>query len=469
MSTKKKQAEPVVNKETAYSHSDNTPEIESFAELCAKNNKIDDSLYYRYNVKRGLRDMNGKGVLTGLTEIAEVKSYTIDDDEMVPCPGKLYYRGYNVEDLVGAVAKEHRFGFEETAYLLIFGELPTHAELKQFTELLSSYRTLPTNFVRDVIMKAPSKEMMNTLSRSILTLYPYDNNADDVSIDNVLRQCLQLTAIMPLLTVYGYQAFKHYKEGGSLVIHQPMKHMGTAETILHLLRDDSKFTKFEARVLDLCLILHADHGGGNNSTFTNRVVTSTLTDTYSAMSASLCSLKGPRHGGANIKVTGMMDDIMKHVKDLNDEDKIRRYLKRMLEGKVYDKKGLIYGVGHAVYTISDPRAVLLKKFVEKLSEQKNAKEVFDFYQKVERIAPEVIMENRKMYRANISINVDFYSGLVYRLLDLPEELFTPLFAIARMAGWSAHRLEELTSGGKIIRPAYKNVIKHAKYVPISKR
>lgn len=451
------------------SHSENTPEIEKLATLCRDNNKIDDSLYYRYNVKRGLRDLNGKGVLTGLTEIAEVKSYTIDDDEMVPCPGKLYYRGYNVEDLVHGFVKEHRFGFEETAYLLIFGTLPNAKELKEFTDLLASYRTLPTNFVRDVIMKAPSKEMMNTLSRSILTLYPYDDNADDVSVDNALRQCLQLTAVTPLLAVFGYQAFKHYKEGGSLVIHQPDPKMGTAETVLHLLRDDGKFTKFEARVLDLCLVLHADHGGGNNSTFTNRVVTSTLTDTYSAMAASLASLKGPRHGGANIKVVGMMNDIKKHVNDLEDEEAIRKYLEKILRGKAYDRKGLLYGVGHAVYTISDPRAVLLKSFVERLADKKNAREEFDFYQRVERIAPEVITGNRHMYRANISINVDFYSGLVYQLLGLPEELFTPLFAIARMAGWSAHRLEELSSGGKIIRPAYKNVVKHTQYVPIKNR
>ena len=450
-------------------HSENTPEIVKFADLCQQHNKIDELLYYRYNVKRGLRDMNGKGVLTGLTEIAEVKSYTIDDDEMVPCPGKLYYRGYNLDDLVKGFSKERRFGFEETAYLLIFGVLPTSAELKEFSEIISSYRTLPTNFVRDVVMKAPSKEMMNTLQRSVLTLYPYDSQADNVSIENVLRQCLQLTSIMPLLSVYGYQAFKHYKEGGSLVIHQPQPHMGTAETILHLLRDDSKFTKFEARVLDLCLVLHADHGGGNNSTFTNRVVTSTLTDTYSAIAASLASLKGPRHGGANVKVVNMMDDIQKHVKDHKDDDAIRKYLEKILRGKAYDRQGLIYGVGHAVYTISDPRAVLLKKFVETLAEQKDAKETFDFYQRVERLAPEVIMKNRKMYRANISINVDFYSGLVYRLLDLPEELFTPLFAVARMAGWTAHRLEELGTGGKIIRPAYKNVARHTKYVPISKR
>ncbi len=450
-------------------YSDITPEIESLAEICKENDQIDPMLYFRYNVKRGLRDINGKGVLTGLTEIAEVKSYTIDDDEMVPCEGKLYYRGYEINDLVNAFTKEHRFGFEETTYLLIFGKLPTEKELKSFNALLARYRSLPTNFVRDVVMKAPSREMMNTLERSILTLYPYDNNPDDVSVDNVLRQCLQLIAITPLLAVYGYHAYEHYKEGGSLVIHQPDSSMSTAETILHLLRDDSKFTKFEASVLDLCLVLHADHGGGNNSTFTNRVVTSTLTDTYSAISASLASLKGPRHGGANLKVVGMMDDIKAHVKDITNEEELTKYLNKILRGKAYDKQGLIYGMGHAVYTLSDPRAVLLKKFVERLAEEKGATEEFQFYQRIEKLAPQVIMQGRNIVRQDICVNVDFYSGLVYRLLGLPEELFTPLFAIARMSGWSAHRLEELATGGKIIRPAYKNVVKHAKYVPIRKR
>lgn len=448
---------------------DITPEIEALADICKENDHIDPMLFFKYNVKRGLRDVNGKGVLTGLTEIAEVKSYTIDDDEMVPCEGKLYYRGYEIKDLVNAFTKEHRFGFEETTYLLMFGKLPTEKELKSFNSLLAHYRSLPTNFVRDVVMKAPSREMMNTLERSVLTLYPYDNNPDDVSIDNVLRQCLQLISVMPLLAVYGYHAYQHYKVGGSLVIHQPDPSMSTAETILHLLRDDSKFTKFEASVLDLCLVLHADHGGGNNSTFTNRVVTSTLTDTYSAISASLASLKGPRHGGANLKVVGMMDNIKAHVKDLNDDEELTKYLNKILRGKAYDKQGLIYGVGHAVYTISDPRAVLLKKFVERLAEEKGATEEFQFYQRVERLAPQIIMQGRNVLRSDISINVDFYSGLVYRLLGLPEELFTPLFAIARMSGWSAHRIEELATGGKIIRPAYKNVIKHAKYVPIKKR
>ncbi|MCQ2513190.1 MAG: citrate/2-methylcitrate synthase [Lachnospiraceae bacterium] len=448
---------------------DITPEIQALADICKANDIIDPMLFFKYNVKRGLRDVNGKGVLTGLTEIAEVKSYTIDDDEIVPCEGKLYYRGYEIRDLVNAFTKERRFGFEETTYLLIFGKLPTEKDLKGFNSLLAHYRSLPTNFVRDVVMKAPTREMMNTLSRSILTLYPYDNNPDDVCVDNVLRQCLQLIAVTPLLAVYGYHTYRHYKEGGSLVIHQPDPSMSTAETILHLLRDDSKFTKFEASVLDLCLVLHADHGGGNNSTFTNRVVTSTLTDTYSAISASLASLRRPRHGGANLKVVGMMDDIKAHVNNLEDDEELTKYLKKILRGKAYDKQGLIYGMGHAVYTISDPRAVLLKKFVERLAEEKGAAEEFKFYQRIERLAPQIIMEGHDSARSDIAVNVDFYSGLVYRLLGLPEELFTPLFAIARMSGWAAHRLEELATGGKIIRPAYKNIVKHAKYVPIKKR
>ena len=446
-----------------------TPELVELSELCRTHNRIEKDLYTRYDVKRGLRDINGKGVLAGLTEISEICSSKVVNGESRPCDGKLYYRGVDVEDIVRGFIHDDRFGFEEVVYLLMFGQLPNEQQFTQINRLLAEYRHLPHYFTRDVILKAPSKDMMNALARSVLTLYSYDNHADDVSVDNVLSQCIQLIAITPLLAVYGYHAYEHYKEGESLVIHQPDPSMGTAETILHLLRDDSKFTKFEARVLDLCLVLHADHGGGNNSTFTNRVVTSTLTDTYSAMSASLASLKGPRHGGANIRVVGMMDDIQKHVKDWNDDEEISRYLNKILRGKAYDKQGLLYGVGHAVYSISDPRAVILKKFVGQLAKEKGAQADFDFYQKVEKLAPLAIAYNRTMYRADISVNVDFYSGLLYRLLGLPEELFTPLFAIARMAGWSAHRIEELVSGGKIIRPAYKNVVKHAKYVPLKKR
>ena len=449
--------------------SETTQEIEELARICRENDVIDPSLYLRYNVKRGLRDVNGKGVLTGLTEIAEVKSYTIDDDEMVPCPGKLYYRGYNIEDLVKGFSKERRFGFEETTYLLMFGKLPTQDELKRFNETIDTYRQLPTNFVRDIIMKAPSKDMMNTLMRSVLTLYAYDANPDQTTIENVLRQCLALHAVMPMLAVYGYQAFEHYREGQSLFIHQPKSGLSAAETILHLLRPDSSYTKTEARILDLCLVLHADHGGGNNSAFTTRVVTSTMTDTYSTTAAALASLKGPRHGGANIKVDNMMAFLKNRVKNWDDEDEIRKKLESILAGRTFDKSGLIYGIGHAVYTISDPRAVILSQFVEKLASEKGCMEEYEFYKRVEKIAPEVIATKKKMNRANICANVDFYSGFVYRLLGLPHELFTPIFAIARTAGWGAHRLEEIATGSKIIRPAYKNVVKHTDYIPIKKR
>ena len=458
-----------MNKNAENLYSANTPEIEHLAEICKENNNIDPSLFARYNVKRGLRDSNGRGVLTGLTEIAEVKSYTIDDDEVVPCPGKLYYRGYNIEDLVNGFSKEHRFGFEETTYLLMFGKLPDAAELKAFCEIVDSYRQLPTNFVRDVIMKAPSMDMMNTLMRSVLTLYAYDDNPDNTSLSNVLRQSLSLYAVMPLLAVYGYEAFSHYKEGKSLIIHQPQPGLSTAETFFHMIREDSHYTKLEARVLDLCLVLHADHGGGNNSAFTTRVVTSTMTDTYSSVAAALASLKGPRHGGANLKVDAMMSFLKSKVKDWNDDDEIRKKLDSIIRGKSFDRSGLIYGMGHAVYTISDPRAVLLRKFVTKLAEEKGCQEECAFYNKVEAIAPSVIAARKTMNRESICANVDFYSGFVYRMLGIPHELFTPIFAIARMAGWSAHRLEEIATGSKIIRPAYKNVVKHAKYVPIKKR
>ena len=451
------------------SYSEITPEIRRLAAICEEHNNIDPDLYAKYNVKRGLRDLNGQGVLTGLTEIAEVKSYTIDDGEMVPCDGKLYYRGYDVEDLVGGCVKENRAGFEEVAYLLMFGLLPDKAELEKFKLTLGGYRTLPTNFVRDVIMKAPSTDMMNTLSRSVLTLYAYDDDPDDISTENVLRQCIQLLAVMPLFAAYGFQTYEHYKKGKSLVIHQPEPQMSTAQTLLHLLRKDGKYTDFEAFVLDLCLILHADHGGGNNSAFTTRVVTSSHTDTYSAISAGLASLKGPRHGGANIRVMEMMDYLKENVKDWNDDDEIACQLEKILAGEVYDHAGLIYGIGHAVYSMSDPREVLLKGFVTKLAAEKGCEDVFELYDNVERIAKQVIMKKRRMYRADICANVDFYSGFVYEMLDIPRELYTPLFAVARTAGWSAHRIEELVCNGKIIRPAYKSVTRHTQYIPMDER
>lgn len=433
-----------------------------------ENSSIDPTLYGKYEVKRGLRDINGKGVLTGLTEIAEVRSYITVDNEMIPCEGKLFYRGIDVEELVNGFVADKRFGFEETTYLLLFGKLPTPEELKSFISLLGHYRSLPTSFVRDIIMKAPSQDMMNTLARSVLTLYSYDETADDVSIPNVLRQCLQLIALFPQLSVYGYQAYKHYHDGQSLFIHSPNPELSTAENILHLLRPDSKYTELEARILDIALVLHADHGGGNNSTFTTHVVSSSGTDTYSTIAASLGSLKGPKHGGANLKVMQMFDDMMVQIKDWNDEEEIRQYLSDLLNKKAFDKAGLIYGMGHAVYSISDPRARVLKRYVEKLSAEKGLDKEFKLYSIVERLAPEVIAQERKIYKG-VSANIDFYSGFVYRMLGLPLELYTPIFAIARISGWSAHRIEELINVGKIIRPAYKSVAKHIDYVPLNER
>lgn len=445
-----------------------TPEILELADKCTSNSYIDPELYSKYEVKRGLRDINGKGVLTGLTEIAEVKSYTIDDNEMIPCEGKLYYRGYDIEDLVTGFVEDKRFGFEETTYLLLFGKLPNKEELADFNKLLGRYRSLPTSFVRDIIMKAPSHDMMNTLARSVLTLYSYDDFADDISIPNVLRQCLQLIALFPELSVYGYQTYKHYHDGESLFIHAPKPELSTSENILYMLRPDQQYTELEARILDIALVIHADHGGGNNSTFTTHVVSSSGTDTYSTVAASLGSLKGPKHGGANLKVIQMFDHMMETVKNWEDEEEVRQYLADLLNKKTFDQAGLIYGMGHAVYSISDPRARIFKNYVAKLSKEKGLDKEFALYSMVERLAPEVIAKERKIYKG-VSANVDFYSGFVYRMLGLPLELYTPIFAIARISGWSAHRIEELINAGKIIRPAYKNVAKHAEYTPISER
>ncbi len=444
-----------------------SPDVYEFAEKCVSNSKIDPSLYGKYDVKRGLRDIDGKGVLTGLTEISEIISNKIIDGKKVQCDGELYYRGYNIIDIVKNL-NGRRFGFEETAYLLLFGELPDKSELDKLLKLLSEYRKLPTSFVRDIILKAPSNDMMNTLQRSVLTLFAYDKKANDTSIPNVLRQCLQLIALFPLFSVYGYQAYNHYYGGNSLFIHQPVSSYSTAENILHCLRPDGKFTQIEAKILDIALILHAEHGGGNNSTFTDHVVTSSGTDTYSVIAAALGSLKGPKHGGANIKVIEMFENIKENISDWTDEDEIKAYLSKMLDGEVNDKSGLIYGMGHAVYSISDPRAKVFSSFVERLSKEKGRSEEYGLYALIERLAPEVISEKRKIYKG-VSANVDFYSGFVYNMLDLPTELFTPLFAIARIAGWSAHRLEELINMGKIIRPAYKNVAEHREYVEFDKR
>lgn len=445
-----------------------TPDILELTELCKKNSNINPELYLKYDVKRGLRDVSGKGVLTGLTEIAEVRSYTIVDSELVPCEGKLFYRGIDVEEIVDGFISENRFGFEEVTYLLLFGQLPDKNELQKFTNLLGEYRSLPTSFVRDIIMKAPSPDMMNTLARSVLTLYSYDDKADDISIPNVLRQSLQLISLFPLLSVYGYQAFKHYHDGQSLFIHTAESNLSTAEMILHLLRPDSKYTPLEAKILDLALVLHAEHGGGNNSTFTTHVVTSTGTDTYSSVAASLGSLKGPKHGGANIKVVKMFEDMKEKVSDWTDDEEVSAYLTALLHKEAFDKAGLIYGMGHAVYSISDPRANVLKSFVEKLAKEKGKEKEYNLYSKVERLAAETIARERQIYKG-VSANIDFYSGFVYSMLDLPIELYTPIFAIARISGWSAHRVEELINAGKIIRPAYKSVAAPREYVPIIDR
>ncbi len=449
-------------------YSENTPQVQKLADICCADSSITPQDYFEYGVKRGLRDNNGKGVLTGLTEVSSIIGTAEMDGRLIPRDGILRYRGYDIFDLVDGFIKEKRFGFEEVAWLLMFGRLPDEVELREFGEMIGSYRVLPTNFVRDVVMKAPSSDMMNALARCVLTSASYDTNPDDTSIPNVVRQCTQLIAKLPMFAVYGYQAYSHYIEGNSLYIHTPDPKLSTAENILMMLRPDMKYTDLEAKVLDLCLVLHAEHGGGNNSSFTMRVVTSSGTDTYSAVAASLASLKGPRHGGANRKVVQMMDTMKKEVKDWRDDDEIANYLVGMLEGERFDKKGLIYGMGHAVYSISDPRAVILKKFAKALSNEKKLEDEFDLYTRVEQIAPEVISRNRKMYKG-VCANVDFYSGFVYEMLGLPLECYTPMFAVSRMAGWSAHRLEELVQNGKIIRPAYRGVCPDRKYIPIGER
>ena len=443
-------------------------EIIRLAKLSEEAGVIDTELFTKYDVKRGLRDLNGKGVLAGLTNISDVRATKMVDGKSVPCDGRLFYRGYEVNDLVAGFSRDNRFGFEEVTYLLLFNKLPTREELAEFEKMLIFYRSLPTSFVRDIIMKAPSKDMMNTLARSILTLYSYDDRADDVSLPNVLRQCLQLISLCPMLTIYGYQAYSHYHDGNSLYIHQPLAEGSMAENILHILRPDSSYTPLEARILDICMILHMEHGGGNNSSFTTHVVSSSLTDTYSVMAAAIGSLKGPRHGGANIKVIQMFEDMKAEVKDWADEDEVARYLQRLLNKDAFDHAGLIYGVGHAVYSKSDPRAIVLKSFVEKLSEEKGLHEEFELYNLVEKLAPKVISGERQMYKG-VSVNVDFYSGFVYKMLGLPTELFTPIFASARMGGWSAHRLEELENKKKIIRPAYKSICADRDYVSLADR
>lgn len=446
---------------------DITPEIMYLSDLCEKNNAIDKDLYVKYDVKRGLRDLDGKGVLAGLTNISDVCATKVVDGKRVPCAGNLYYRGYNIKDLVKGFLEAGHFGYEEIAYLLLFGELPTEGELNEFSKMLADRRTLPPTFVRDIIMKAPSKDMMNSLSRSILNLYSYDEKADDTSIPNVLRQCLNLISQFPMLMVYGYHAY-NYRKGEDLFIYAPSKELSMAENILMMLREDRKYTPLEAKILDMALVLHMDHGGGNNSTFTTHVVTSSGTDTYSTIAAAMASLKGPKHGGANIKVTQMFEDMKKHVKDWKDEEEVREYLVALLEKRAFDQKGLIYGMGHAVYSVSDPRAEIFKGFVEQLAAEKGCEEEYALYAMVERLAPQVIEERRRMYKG-VNANVDFYSGLVYSMLGLPKELYTPIFAAARIVGWSAHRLEELKNVDKIIRPAYMPLSPHREYVNMEDR
>ncbi len=445
-----------------------TPDLLRLAELSRAAGEIDTELFTKYDVKRGLRDLNGKGVLAGLTNISDVRATKIVDGVSVPAHGELFYRGYNVRDLVRGFTGENRFGFEEITYLLLFDRLPDRRELALFQEMLSEYRKLPTDFVRDIIMKAPSRDMMNTLARSVLTLYSYDDRADDTSLPNVLRQCLQLISLFPLLSIYGYQAYSHYHDGNSLYIHRSDPALSTAENILRILRPDSSYTPLEAKLLDIALVLHMEHGGGNNSTFTTHVVSSSLTDTYSVMAAAIGSLKGPRHGGANIKVIKMFSDMKENIADWEDEEEIAVYLRKLLHKEAFDHSGLIYGVGHAVYSKSDPRAEILKTFAEKLSVEKGLQKEFALYSAVERLAPQVIAEERQMYKG-VSINVDFYSGFVYNMLSLPAELFTPMFAIARISGWSAHRMEELANNGKIIRPAYKTICVDREYIPVANR
>ena len=427
------------------------------APVCRENDSISDELFKKYGVYRGLRDLNGKGVVTGLTSISRIVSVKEVDGQGIPCDGELWYRGYRVGDLINSYGKD-RFGYERTAFLLLFGRLPDEQEFADFKEMIWHCRDLPTNFTRDVIMKAPSKDIMNSMTRSILTLASYDTNVSDISVENVLRQCIQLIAVFPMLAVYGYHAYNHYENNSSMYIHRPDPQLSTAENLLMMLRPDKSFTPLEAQVMDVALMLHMEHGGGNNSTFTTRVVTSSGSDTYSAIGAAMSSLKGPKHGGANLKVMEMMTDIRANVSDIGDDEEVKAYLKKILDKETFDHQGLIYGMGHAVYSLSDPRERIFKGFVEKLAEDKGEQRSMHLYNAIETIAPELIAEKRKIFKG-VSPNVDFYSGFVYDMLGIPLELYTPLFAIARISGWSAHRIEELIGMGKIIRPAYLSVMK----------
>lgn len=424
-------------------------------EMCIKNDTISDVLFSEYGVNRGLRDLNGRGVLTGLTRISDIVSFKNEDGMRIPCDGELWYRGYPVQDLIKNL--NGNFGFEKIAYLLVFGEIPDEKELSDFCGYIGSMRTLPADFTRDVIMKAASKDIMNSMTRSILTLASYDETVNSGKLEDTIKQCLKLISVFPMLAAYSYHAYNHYINFESMIIHHPKPELSAAENFLYMLRPDGKYTELEAKVLDTALILHMEHGGGNNSTFTTRVVTSSGSDTYSTIAAAMSSLKGPKHGGANIKVMEMMENIRKNVKDTSDKEEVKSYLEKILDKQAFDKKGLIYGIGHAVYSISDPRERVLKSYVEQLASEKGKEKELQLYQNVEELAPELIAERRKVFKG-VSPNVDFYSGFVYSMLDIPTELYTPLFAIARVVGWSAHRIEELIGTSKIIRPAYMSVM-----------
>ncbi len=436
--------------------------MNDYAQLCRRADHLEPEMFDKYEVQRGLRDKNGNGVVTGLTNISRIESFQMINGVKAPCEGKLWYRGYDCIELVKGF-RGRRFGFEEVSYLLLFGQLPDAGQLKAYRDILAACRTLPTNFTRDVIMKAPSSDLMNSLTRSVLTLASYDKNCSDTSIENVLAQCFRLISVFPMLAVYGYHAYNHYQNDESMYIHRPSKKLSTAENLLMMLRPDREYTQLEAAVLDTALVLHMEHGGGNNSTFTTRVVTSSGSDTYSVIAAALSSLKGPKHGGANIKVVEMMREIEANVSDWEDEDAVRAYLKKILNKEAFDRKGLIYGMGHAVYSLSDPRAQVFKGFVHQLASAKGREKDFALYSMIERLAPQVIAEKARIYKG-VSANVDFYSGFVYSMLEIPLEMFTPIFAIARIVGWSAHRIEELINMDKIIRPAYKSVMQEREYV-----
>ncbi len=453
---------------TAISQKEINEILEKLGTIVEKNDRIDPELYKRYNVKRGLRDVDGTGVLVGLTEIGDVRAYIFDEEEKVPTEGRLLYRGIEINDLVLGFQDEKRFGFEECCYLLLFGELPDKKLLKEFGELLGELRTLPAGFTEDMILKAPSRDIMNKLARSVLVSYSFDGNPDDNSLKNTLRQCIELIARFPTMAAYGYQAKSHYHDGKSLYIHTPKKELGTAENLLYMLRPDGKFTASEAEMLDLALVLHAEHGGGNNSTFVTHVVTSTGTDTYSSIAAAIGSLKGPQHGGANLKVMGMMEEIKNNVKNWEDEAEVAGYLSKIMRKEAFDKSGLIYGVGHAVYTKSDPRTILLKQKAQELAAEKGMEKEYKLYTLIEKLSPEVFFKEKKSDKV-ICANVDFYSGFVYKSLGIPVELYTPIFAVGRIAGWCAHIMEELVNGGKIFRPAYKCVEAKKGYIPLDER